>query len=179
MRTLIVSFLPVAIAFGFDISPVQPSIGPGGVVNAASYISQGFANYGIARGSLFLVFGNHLGPDTLVQAGSYPLPSSAGLAGTRVLIDAPGYTAEAFMLYTSTLQVAAIMPSNAPEGDATLTVNYGNRISNPVGDVLGRGIERGGRSPASCERCSAEQHSDEKLAQSYELATRRKDLISE
>lgn len=113
-------------------SLIQPAIAPKGVVNAASYIAPGFANQGIARGSMFLIFGNYLGPATLVQATSYPLPSSDGLAGTRVHIDSGGYSGDAFMIYTSAQQVAAILPSTAPIGDATLTLNYNNLTSNPV-----------------------------------------------
>ncbi|HYW43574.1 MAG TPA: hypothetical protein VE959_12005 [Bryobacteraceae bacterium] len=116
----------------FPTSRIQPAIAPDGVMNAASYIPRGFANHGIARGSLFLIFGNYLGPDVLVQAQSFPLAGSDGLAGTNVRIDAGGYTGFAYMVYTSATQVGAILPSEAPEGDATLTLNYNNLTSNPV-----------------------------------------------
>ncbi len=132
MRIAIVSFLLVGSGYGFDISPVQPIIAPDGVVNAASYIPRGFVNHGIARGSLFLIFGNYLGPDTLAQADAYPLPAAAGLVGTRVTISAGVYTGYAPVVYTSAKQVAAVLPSNVPEGNATLTVNYRNLASNPV-----------------------------------------------
>ena len=132
MRLKIMLFLLIAAASGYSFSVIQPAISPDGVVNAASYVARGFSNHGIARGSLFLIFGNYLGPDTLVQAASYPLVGSDGLAGTRVRIDAGGYTTFALMVYTSAKQVAAILPSDAPEGDATLTLNYNNLTSNPV-----------------------------------------------
>ncbi len=132
MRPVIVSILLAATAAGFDQSPLQPAIAPDGVVNAASYISRGFTNQGIARGSLFLIFGEHLGPDTLTQAGSFPLPGGDGLAGTQVHINTGTYTGYALMVYTSAGQVAAILPSNVPEGDAILTLNYRNLGSNAV-----------------------------------------------
>jgi uncharacterized protein (TIGR03437 family) len=132
MKPIIVSFLLVATAAGYDISPVQPNIPPNGVVNAASYLSPGFVNYGIARGSLFLIFGNYLGPDTLVQASTFPLHGIDGLAGTRVNVSATGYTGYALMVYTSAKQVAAILPSNVPEGDAIVTVQFQNLASNPI-----------------------------------------------
>ena len=131
MKLPILSFF-LATSCGLAANPTQPAIAPDGVVNAASYLARGFSNSGIARGSLFLIFGSYLGPDTLASAAAYPLPDSDGLAGTRVRIDAGGFTAFALMVYTSNRQVAAILPSNAPEGDATLTLNYNNLTSNPV-----------------------------------------------
>src|SRR5438270_5680241 len=113
-------------------SPFQPTITPNGVVNAASYLSQAYTNYGIARGSMFLVFGSALGPVNLVQATSFPLPTSDGLAGTRVLISIGAYNAACPMVYTSLTQIAAIMPSAAPEGDGTLVVSYQNQASTSV-----------------------------------------------
>ena len=112
----------------FGANPFQPVISPNGVVNAASYLSTGFTNYGIARGSVFVIFGSALGPVDLAQA-SFPLPSSEGLAGTRVLISIDGYNAACPLLYSSLNQVAAIMPSNAPEGDGTVVVSYQNQAS--------------------------------------------------
>jgi len=114
-----VSILPAA-------NPFQPVIAPNGVVNAASYYTQAFPRFGIARGSMFLIFGSALGPVDLVQSSSFPLPTSEGLAGTQVLITVGGYNAAAPIVYTSINQVAAIMPSNAPEGDGTLVLRYQN-----------------------------------------------------
>jgi len=110
-------------------NPFQPVISPNGVVNGASYLSAPFQNYGIARGSLFVVFGSALGPVDLLQATSFPLPTSEGLGGTRVLISIGGYNAPCPMVYTSLTQVAAIMPSGAPEGDGSLVVTYQNAAS--------------------------------------------------
>ena len=113
-------------------NPFQPTIAPNGVVNAASYLSLAYNNYGIARGSMFLVFGSALGPVNLVQATSFPLPTTDGLAGTRVLISIGAYNAACPMVYSSLTQVAAIMPSNAPEGDGSLVVSYQNLASTSV-----------------------------------------------
>src|SRR5205085_5890961 len=95
--------LPVLLATAPVLSaasPFQPTISPNGVVNAASYLTHAFPNYGIARGSMFIVFGSALGPVDLVQATSFPLPTSEGLAGTRVLISIGGYNAACPMVYT-------------------------------------------------------------------------------
>jgi uncharacterized protein (TIGR03437 family) len=107
-----------------------------------------------ARGSLFVIFGSNLGPDTLTQATSFPLPGSDGLVGTRIRIDAGTYTGFAYILYTSKAQVGAILPSGTPEGSATLTLNYNNLTSNPVVVKVVRSafgmftLNQGGRGPA-------------------------------
>src|SRR5215472_175589 len=127
--------LALVLATGSILSaanPFIPTISPNGVVNAASYLSYQFANYGIARGSMFVVFGSALGPVNLVQATSFPLPTTDGLAGTKVLISIGGYNAACPMVYSSINQVAAIMPSNAPEGDGSLVVSYQNLGSTSV-----------------------------------------------
>jgi uncharacterized protein (TIGR03437 family) len=113
-------------------NPFQPTIAPNGVVNAASYLTQAFPRYGIARGSMFIVFGSALGPVDLVQASGFPLPATDGLAGTRVLVSIGAYNATCPMVYSSLTQIAAIMPSNAPEGDGTLVVSYQNLASTSV-----------------------------------------------
>ncbi len=126
------SLFALAAAAGFASNPTQPAISPNGVVNAASYLAPGFANAGIARGSLFLIFGNYLGPDPLVQAAAFPLPTSDGLAGTRVHITSGTYSVDIPVVYTSATQVAAILPSNAPEGNAALYLTYRTLTSNPA-----------------------------------------------
>jgi len=114
-----------ALAALHAANPFQPQIAPNGVVNAASYLTAAFPNYGIARGSIFLIFGTALGPQTLVSA-AFPLPTTEGLAGTRVLLSIGGYNTACPILYTSGAQVAALMPSEAPEGDGQLVVSYQN-----------------------------------------------------
>jgi uncharacterized protein (TIGR03437 family) len=113
-------------------NPFIPVISPNGVVNAASYLAGAFPGYGIARGSIFLVFGSALGPVNLTQATSFPLPTTDGLAGTRVLVSVGAFNTTCPMIYTSINQVAAIMPSNTPEGDGTLVVSYQNLASTSV-----------------------------------------------
>jgi uncharacterized protein (TIGR03437 family) len=108
-----------------------------GVVNAASGIPPGLPNYGIAQGSIFLVYGSNLGPPpptgAFVTAASVPLPTTAGLAGTSITIAAGGTTVTAPMIYTSPGQVAAIMPSSTQTGNATMTLTYnGKSGSTPI-----------------------------------------------
>ncbi|MGH9719798.1 MAG: hypothetical protein ACRD8O_06265, partial [Bryobacteraceae bacterium] len=78
----------------------QPVISSGGAVNAASFALPDLPNGSIALGSMFVVFGRNLGPATLVQATSYPLPAT--LAGTSIRITTPGtpLAINAIMVYT-------------------------------------------------------------------------------
>jgi uncharacterized protein (TIGR03437 family) len=84
----------------------------------------------IAQGSLFVVFGYALGPATLVQVSAFPLPNV--LSGTSVTVTSGATTFNCPMVYTSSGQVAAILPSNAPAGLANVTVAY-NGQTDPAG----------------------------------------------
>jgi uncharacterized protein (TIGR03437 family) len=97
------------------------------ILNAASYTKPGFPNYGIAPGSLFVVFGTELGPAGLQQAGSYPYPTS--LSGTSMRVTVGSTVVDAILVYTSATQAAAVLPSNTPAGIALLAVTYQGRTS--------------------------------------------------
>ncbi|MBI4464977.1 MAG: hypothetical protein HY647_09760 [Acidobacteria bacterium] len=117
------------------VSPAlaQPSIAQNGVLNGASYALPGLPNAGIAQGSIFIIFGQRLGPATLVKVSSFPLPTSPpGLAGTSVKVAVGGTTVDAIMLYTSAGQVAVVLPSSTPLGSGTLTVTYNGQTSGAV-----------------------------------------------
>jgi len=109
--------------------PGTPVINPGGIVNAASYAS-GIPPYGLAQGSLFSIFGTDLGPAQLIQAWAFPLQTSLG--GTSVQILAGGIKYDAFLLFVSSGQVNAILPSNVPIGLAQVTVGYNGITSQPA-----------------------------------------------
>jgi uncharacterized protein (TIGR03437 family) len=130
--------LLLALAF-VSISSVvgQPVIG--GIKNNASYASapndssgQPIGNNLIAQGSIFAVFGTGMGPATLTFAG-LPLPTSLPDAnGTSIAVTSGGKTVNAYMVYTLAGQLAAIMPSTAAVGDATVTVTYAGKTSAPA-----------------------------------------------
>ena len=92
------------------------------ILNAASYAPPGMPNSGIARGSIFVVFGTELGPPDLRQAAGFPLPTSMG--GTSIRVTAGTTTVDALLVYVWATQVAAILPSSTPEGIALLEVTY-------------------------------------------------------
>lgn len=132
ITTIIGGFL---LVFGLKGAGVQPIATPSftGVVNAASDIPPGFPNSGIAQGSIFVVYGSNLGPASLVEVTTLPLPTTAGLAGTSITITVGTTAVTAPMIYTSAGQVAAIMPSTTPVGNGTLTLTFnGNSGATPV-----------------------------------------------
>ena len=109
----------------FVVAPcdAQPLILDQGITNAASYGVLQAPGAGIAPGSIFVVFGIGLGPDALQLAPGYPLPTD--LAGTSVRI---GNT-PAYVIYTSSTQIAAIAPSTLQPGLYPLTVTFNGRTS--------------------------------------------------
>jgi uncharacterized protein (TIGR03437 family) len=121
-----------AVTLFSTLAVANPTINAGGVVSAASYLPAGFPGSGIAQGSIFLVFGNGMGPATLVKA-TYPLPATLPVAsGTSIKVTVAGTPVDALMVYTSAGQIAAILPSSTPTGDGTLTVTYNGQTSTPA-----------------------------------------------
>lgn len=104
-----------------------------GVTNAASTLPPGLPNTGVAQGAIFAVYGSGLGPLTLQQAQSFPLPTTQGLAGTTVHVTVAGVTETCIMIYTVATQVAGVLPSATPVGTGTMTVSYqGESASIPI-----------------------------------------------
>jgi uncharacterized protein (TIGR03437 family) len=99
----------------------QPTI-EGPVLNVASYTLPGYPAFGVAQGSMFVVFGRNMGPRGIYQAESWPLPKD--LLSTSLQVTVGGVTVDAIMVYTSATQLAAILPSNTPLGDGTIVVRY-------------------------------------------------------
>jgi uncharacterized protein (TIGR03437 family) len=113
--------LPIVIFafFQLNLFGAVPSIG--GIVNSAGNNDAPLPNGGIAQGAIFTIFGSNMGPATLTYSD---LPRLLTLAGTVVTVTSGSFTASAPLIYTSANQVAAIMPSATPVGNATLTVTY-------------------------------------------------------
>ncbi|HEX4274410.1 MAG TPA: hypothetical protein VHZ74_03595, partial [Bryobacteraceae bacterium] len=97
----------------------------------ASNILPGLPNFGIAQGSVFVVYGAAMGPSTIVVAPTLPLQTSLG--STSIQVTVGGTTVNAPMLYTLKSQLAGVLPSNTPVGTGTLTVTYnGASGSTPI-----------------------------------------------
>lgn len=124
------TFLFLASA-GF--AAAQVSIGS--VVNAGSRIQSTSSFYGIAQGALFAITGKGLGPDPLQQA-SFPLPTTDGLGGVTVQANIGGTAVDCIMVYVSSTEVGAILPSSTPIGSGTVTLNNtGVTASGPINVV--------------------------------------------
>ncbi len=116
--------LSPSIGFACLAALVSPALraqsGPPPFVNSANNSADYSTTF--AQGSLFVVFGENLGPAMLVQVTAFPLPNV--LSGTSVTVTSGSTTLNCPMIYTSSSQVAAILPSNTPAGTATITVSY-------------------------------------------------------
>ena len=118
------SLLSLGMCLFSGIAVAQPRIT--GIFNNASYARPGLQGSGIAQGSIFAVFGERMGPATLVQAG-FPLPTT--LEGTSIRVTSGNTGVNAFLIYTSAGQLAAVLPSNTPVGNATAQVTYNGQTS--------------------------------------------------
>lgn len=123
-------YLPLAALLAASLPAIlgQPAIGEGAAVNNASYPRPGLPNAVLAQGSMAAIFGQRLaaGIDT---ARSFPLQTSMG--GTSATLSIGGQTINLLMAYTTPGQIGAIIPSNAPTGQGTLTVSF-NGTSQPI-----------------------------------------------
>lgn len=126
--------IPILILLLAAALAAQPNVS--GIFNAGSWAPTGLTNSGIAQGSIFTLTGNGLGPETLQQAQSYPLPTTQGLGGTTITVTVGGVTETCIMIYTSSTQVAALLPSATPTGSGTLELSYQGASSSKSITVL-------------------------------------------
>ena len=67
--------LLLTLCFASATSHAQtPSIAADGIRNGASYTVAGLPNSGIAQGSIFVIFGDNLGPANIVQVSAFRCP---------------------------------------------------------------------------------------------------------
>jgi uncharacterized protein (TIGR03437 family) len=110
----------------------QPVIGQRAIVNAGSFAPFGTPGGGIARGSVFSIFGSGLGP---ASSPALAFPLSTTLGGVSIAVSAPDGSASvaAIPLFVSPAQINAIMPSNAPLGMVSVVVSFiGRSAPSPV-----------------------------------------------
>lgn len=103
--------------------------------NTPSLDGPEFQGFGLAGGSIFVVFGSGLGPEQLVL-GKVPYPDQlpAGPGGTRVtfrsLVTEEVFTA--YLIHSWQSQVSGIVPSRLPLGLAEVTVSHDGMESDPA-----------------------------------------------
>jgi uncharacterized protein (TIGR03437 family) len=108
----------------------QPILYHRGTVNAASLAPFGLPNAPIARGSVFTVSGENLGPAPSQSVSSYPLLPQ--LAGVSLSITQNGVATQAFPISVSATQIYAVMPSAVTAGLATLRLTNQTARSNAI-----------------------------------------------
>src|SRR6266851_2166374 len=127
-----------------------PAITPHSIVNAASFMNPAQPGGAIARGSLFSISGQNLGPALLAQASAPPL--GASLSGVSVRITQGNTAVDAIPVSAIANNITAIMPSNAPLGLASVQVTNNGLRSNPspvtiVNTSFGAFANSGGQGP--------------------------------
>ena len=100
------------------------------IINSASNMPATLPSGAIAQGSHFMIAGENIGPSSYQSQAAYPLPIS--LAGVTVAIRQGNTSVNAFLMFVSSAQINAIMPSNAPTGDVTVTVTFNGLASAPA-----------------------------------------------
>ena len=101
-----------------------------GVMNALSFEREWAPNYGIARGSYFVVYGTNFS-STPVYA-SLPLPTKLG--GVSINVTVNGTAAQALIDFANSTQINAVLPSATPAGTGTITVttSAGTSAASPI-----------------------------------------------
>ena len=97
--------------------------------NNYSYILPGMPNYGIAQGSIFILYGSNLGPADLASQAA---PLKADLAGVTIDVTVNGTTRHALPYYVSATQIGAVLPSATPAGEGKIKVTYNGPASAPA-----------------------------------------------
>jgi uncharacterized protein (TIGR03437 family) len=123
------AFLATLVVWSGTWLGAQPTVFTGGVVNADSLVPAGLPNSNIAQGSIFSVFGTHLGPS---QSPGLSFPLKTTLGGVSVQITVGGTSIDAIPLFVGPGQINAILPSKTPTGSATLTVTTSAGTSAPA-----------------------------------------------
>lgn len=107
----------------------QPVLYSRNVFNAASYAPFGLPNGALARGGIFTVFGENLGP---AQSPALAFPLAATLGGVSLSVTQNGAATQAIPLYVSATQINGILPSTVKAGLATLRLLNGSAKSNAI-----------------------------------------------
>jgi uncharacterized protein (TIGR03437 family) len=118
--------------FGGSSTPAGPTITQ--ILNNYGLVPAGFTNSGISPGSLFIIKGAGLAdpnaPAVLQSSASPGLQTT--LNGASVKVTSNGVTTTPVFYYAIAAQLALVLPSNTPVGNATLTVTYNGQTSSPA-----------------------------------------------
>ncbi len=126
--TLTIAGLTHTVTQAGAVSSTAPAITS--IINSASNMPATLAAGAIAQGSHFMILGANLGPVSYRSQTEYPLP--VNLAGVSVAVQQGRVSVSAILMFVSSTQINAIMPSNAPIGDVTVTVTFNGAASAPA-----------------------------------------------
>jgi uncharacterized protein (TIGR03437 family) len=136
-KILVTAISGSSISLEFDTFTGSSTTGGGPTIsslqNNYSYLSPGLPSYGIAPGSLFIIFGSGLSDKVtpVLQSSAAPgLPLT--LNHTSLSVTVNGKTTTPAIYYTSPTQIAAVLPSTTPVGSGTITVTYNGTPSAPA-----------------------------------------------
>jgi uncharacterized protein (TIGR03437 family) len=144
-------FSPFALLFAAaGMAVAQPVINA--VENNFSYILPGLPNYGIAQGSIFVIFGANLaGTSSPLQAA----PLQTQLDGVSVQITVAGSTTQALLYYVMPNQIGGVLPSVTPTGTGQITVTDNGQVSSSAPITVVQSAFGIALSPFSAEAASA------------------------
>ncbi len=110
--------------FAIVTAMAQPKVSA--LVNNYSNIQPGLPNYGIAQGSIFIIYGSGLANAT-TDLQSVPLKTT--LNGVTINVTVNGTTVQCPIYFLSAGQIDAILPSGTPVGTGTISVTNNGATS--------------------------------------------------
>jgi len=117
---------PVQVSVTLTVSTAgAPVITPGGIVNASGYQTT------LAPDTVFVIFGNNMGPAVLQAASAPTYPTSLGGTSITFAPQPAGVPITAKMIYTSAGQIAGLLPSSISAGTYAVSVTYNQQSSAP------------------------------------------------
>ena len=99
-----------------------------GLLNNYSNTLPGLPNYGIAQGSIFVIYGTSF---SSTQIGLQAPPLKTTLNGVSIAVTVNGTTTNPLFYYLFPTQIAAVLPSATPVGTGTITVTTSAGTSAP------------------------------------------------
>ena len=137
-KALIIASSSSSITFQYTTFGATSGGGGGGgptitqILNNYGLIPAGFANSGIAQGSLFIIKGSGLADPNAqalpLQDSSKGLPTTLNGASVKI-VDANGATKTPVFYYAIASQLALVLPSDTAVGTAQVTASYNNQTS--------------------------------------------------
>lgn len=103
------------------------------LINNYSGVLPGYPGYGIAPGSIFVIYGTGMSDNVPLQLQSSVapgLPTTLNHASISVTVN--GKTVTPGIYYAIPTQVAAVLPSTTPVGSGTITLTYNGQASQPI-----------------------------------------------